>query len=266
LVIFIAASTLIGCEGPADRADQTMKKENQAKADSNLDRGDGQTNDGQTNDAPTNDGDAKVLRHAVFFDYKEGTSVEDLKKITTAFADLQNKIPAIIDFQWGENNSPENLDDGFEHCFLLTFQDESGRDEYLPHADHKAFGGILRPHLDGVFVIDYWGKTTNKKLDKRLKHAVFFKFKEDATADQIQEVEQVFAALPEKISSIKDFEWGLNNSPESHDAGFTHCFMVTFDSEEGRKEYLPHPDHKAFVEVLKPVLDKVRVLDFWANR
>ena len=42
--------------------------------------------------------------------------------------------------------------------------------------------------------------------------------------------------------------------------------MVTFDSEKGRAEYLPHPDHMAFVEVLKPVLDKVRVLDFWANK
>ena len=41
--------------------------------------------------------------------------------------------------------------------------------------------------------------------------------------------------------------------------------MVTFDSEEGREQYLPHPDHMNFVEVLKPVLDKVRVLDFWED-
>ena len=43
-------------------------------------------------------------------------------------------------------------------------------------------------------------------------------------------------------------------------------FMVTFDSEEGRKAYLPHPDHEAFVEILKPILDKPRVLDFWAEK
>ena len=61
-------------------------------------------------------------------------------------------------------------------------------------------------------------------------------------------------------------EWGRNNSPERHDHGFTHCFMVTFDSEDGRQAYLPHPDHMAFVEVLKPVLDKVRVLDFWSEK
>ncbi len=79
-------------------------------------------------------------------------------------------------------------------------------------------------------------------------------------------VEDAFAALPAKIDTIKAFEWGLNNSPEKHNDGFTHCFMVTFDSEEGRAAYLPHADHRALVEVLKPVVDKVRVLDFWAER
>jgi hypothetical protein len=41
--------------------------------------------------------------------------------------------------------------------------------------------------------------------------------------------------------------------------------MITFDSEEGRAAYLPHEDHLALVEKLKPVMDKVRVLDFWAE-
>ena len=84
--------------------------------------------------------------------------------------------------------------------------------------------------------------------------------------EEVKAVEEAFAALPEKIDAIKAFEWGTNNSPEKNDDGFTHCFMVTFDSEDGRKEYLPNDDHLAFVDVLKPSLDKVRVLDFWAEK
>ena len=95
---------------------------------------------------------------------------------------------------------------------------------------------------------------------------MFFKFKDDASREDVQQVEQAFAALPEKIDTIRAFEWSTNNSPEKHDDGFTHCFLVTFDSEQGREAYLPHPEHQAFVEVLKPVLDKVRVLDFWATK
>ena len=115
--------------------------------------------------------------------------------------------------------------------------------------------------MEDVFVIDYWGKQESEATDP-LRHAVFFKFKDDAERAAVVAVEEAFAALPNKIDTIRRFEWGTNNSPESHDDGFTHCFLVSFDSEEGRANYLPHPDHKAFVEVLSPVLDKVRVLDF----
>ncbi len=210
--------------------------------------------------------DGTLLRHAVFFSFNEDSTEENIAGVTTAFAALPSKIDSIVDFQWGTNNSPENLNDGFTHGFLLTFKDESGREVYLPHPAHTGeFADTLRPHLKDVFVIDYWGTPHQNEIKKELKHAVFFKFKDDADPAAVKKVEQAFAALPEKIDSIKAFEWGTNNSPESHDDGFTHCFMVTFDSEEGREAYLPHPEHLAFVEVLKPVLDKVRVIDFWAQ-
>ena len=98
---------------------------------------------------------------------------------------------------------------------------------------------------------------------KQLRHVVLFKFKESATPEDIAKVEDAFAALPRKIPQIKDYEWGINNSPEGLDKGFTHCFFLTFDSEEDRAIYLPHPDHKAFGGVLGPFLEDVLVLDYW---
>lgn len=210
--------------------------------------------------------DEQVLRHAVFFSFKESSSESDIQGVVDAFRTLPEKIDTIKDLQSGTNNSPEGLNDGFTHCFLLTFQDEAGRTEYIPHPAHSSeFADVLRPHMDRVFVIDYWG-TPQVAMEKELKHAVFFKFKEEAAAEDVKKVEDAFADLPSKINTIKQFEWGINNSPETNDHGFTHCFMVTFDSEEGREAYLPHADHQAFVEVLEPVLDKVRVLDFWGER
>ena len=208
----------------------------------------------------------RVLRHAVFFSFKESSSERDVQSVIDAFAALPAKIPEIKEFEWGTNNSPEGLDDGFTHCFVLTFDDEKGRATYLPHPAHTGdFADALRPHMKDVFVIDYWGKPSDDSKTKLLRHAVFFKFKEDADPQDVRGVEKAFAQLPSKIDSIKAFEWGTNNSPEKHDDGFTHCFMVTFDSEEGREVYLPHDDHKAFVQVLLPVLDKVRVLDYWTD-
>ena len=98
-----------------------------------------------------------------------------------------------------------------------------------------------------------------------LRHVVLFKFKEDADPAAIEKAINAFAELPEKIPQIKDFEWGVNNSPEGLNKGLTHCFLLTFDSEEGRDIYLPHPDHKAFGALLGGILDDVTVVDYWTD-
>jgi len=104
-----------------------------------------------------------------------------------------------------------------------------------------------------------------KTNGKMLRHVVLFKFRDDATPEGIKQVEDAFRGLPAKIKEIKSVEWGTNNSPENLAQGFTHCFFVTFASEADRAVYLPHPDHKAFGAVLKPYLDKVLVVDYWAR-
>lgn len=104
------------------------------------------------------------------------------------------------------------------------------------------------------------------KETKMLRHVVLFKFKDDATADQVKQVENAFRKLPSEIKEIKDFEWGTNNSPENLNQGLTHCFFLSFESEKDRDAYLPHPAHKAFGAVLTPYLDKVVVVDYWVKK
>ncbi len=101
---------------------------------------------------------------------------------------------------------------------------------------------------------------------KVLRHVVLFKFKDGITPDQIQKVIDAFGALPKKIDVIKDFEWGTDVSTENKADGFTHCFFVTFADEKGRDTYLPHPAHKEFGMIVRPVLDKVLVVDYWTMK
>ena len=98
----------------------------------------------------------KLLRHVVLFQFKERTPQAKVCEIEEAFRALPGKIGVIKDFEWGTDVSVEGLADGFTHCFFVTFGSEEDRDAYLPHPDHTAFGGLLRPHLEKALVVDYW--------------------------------------------------------------------------------------------------------------
>ena len=100
---------------------------------------------------------------------------------------------------------------------------------------------------------------------KTLRHVVMFKFKDTATPANIKTVEDAFAQLPKKITTIKSYEWGINSSPEGLNQGLTHCFILTFTSDKDRNDYIVHPAHKEFGKVLGPFLDKVTVVDFWVK-
>jgi hypothetical protein len=117
--------------------------------------------------------------------------------------------------------------------------------------------------LTAIFTSVVFAQTAEPKI---LRHVVLFKFKDNATAANIKTVEDAFLLLPSKIKSIKNFEYGTNNSPEKLNEGLTHCFFVSFASEKDRDDYLVDPTHKAFVEILKPFLDKAVVVDYWVKK
>jgi len=108
--------------------------------------------------------------------------------------------------------------------------------------------------------------TSAQTPQKMLRHVVLFKFKDTSAAESIDSIENSFRALPEKIKEIKDFEWGTDVSVENLQQGFTHCFFVSFENEEGRAVYLPHPAHQAFVDLASPHIDKVLVVDYFSEK
>jgi hypothetical protein len=98
------------------------------------------------------------LVHMVSFKFKPEASAAQIKEVETAFAALQKQIPEIVSFEWGTNVSPEKLDKGFTHGFILTFKNAADRDAYLVHPDHKKFGALVGPVLGDVFVVDFVSK------------------------------------------------------------------------------------------------------------
>lgn len=99
-----------------------------------------------------------TLRHVVLFAFKDDATSEQIDAVVRDFAALPHAIPGIVSYECGTNVSPEGLNDGFTHCFTLTFARNEDRDVYLGHPAHTAFVGTLGACLARSLVVDYWAK------------------------------------------------------------------------------------------------------------
>lgn len=107
--------------------------------------------------APEASSEEEVVRHVVVFKYTSDASDAQIQEITDAFRALKDKIPGILSFEHGVNNSPEGKNQGFTHAYVMTFEDAAARDAYLPHPEHQKFGEMLRASgiFEDAFVVDY---------------------------------------------------------------------------------------------------------------
>ena len=108
--------------------------------------------------AQRNETQTAMLRHVVLFKFKDSSSPAEVKKVTETFVGLYGKVPQIKRFEWGINNSPENFTQGFTHCFTLSFSSEKDLADYQLNPAHTEFQKVLKPHMEKVFVVDYWVK------------------------------------------------------------------------------------------------------------
>lgn len=100
-----------------------------------------------------------LLRHLVLFKFKNAAGKEEVERLNYSFNALPEHILVIKPFEWGLNDSPENLHQDFTHCYMITFSSEKDRDSvYTPHPKHQEFVASLEPNLEKVFVVDYWAK------------------------------------------------------------------------------------------------------------
>lgn len=95
------------------------------------------------------------MRHIVLCTFRDDLTPSELEQIIDDFAGLATSVPSVSALEHGVNVSPEGLDDGFTHCFTLTFAGPAERDEYLIDPTHLAFVERFSPTLEKILVIDY---------------------------------------------------------------------------------------------------------------
>ncbi|HEX5152112.1 MAG TPA: Dabb family protein [Parafilimonas sp.] len=97
-----------------------------------------------------------------------------------------------------------------------------------------------------------------------LRHIVIITFKQDAPADSIQALDNLYISLS-KSPLVKDFEWGVNMS--TRDTGVVkHIYATSFASKEDIDNYRKLPDYPKLFKLSLPVADDVTVADYWAKK
>lgn len=93
-----------------------------------------------------------------------------------------------------------------------------------------------------------------------LKHVVFFKFKPECKASDIEDLKKSLAALPGKISEIKSYEFGSDvvRSERSYD----FALVSAFEDLEALKRYQVHPDHVEVLQKVRTLAENILAVDF----
>ena len=95
------------------------------------------------------------VKHVVLLKFKSGTTAQQIGGFYSSLAGLKKDIAGLKDFVGGPYSSPEGLNQGYTHGFVMTFADAASRDVYLPHPAHEAVKGQIVPHVDAIVAFDF---------------------------------------------------------------------------------------------------------------
>jgi hypothetical protein len=96
-----------------------------------------------------------MVRHFGVFQFKETVSEEQIVHCFKTMKEMVGQIPGLLDMEHGPYNSPEGLNSGFTHGFVMTFDTLASRDAYLPHPVHEHAKDVVVPKLERVVVFDF---------------------------------------------------------------------------------------------------------------
>jgi hypothetical protein len=95
-----------------------------------------------------------------------------------------------------------------------------------------------------------------------VQHMVVVRFKPEVNDQSIAALIEYLRRFWNGIAGIVYSAAGSYSSPEGLNQGYTHGFLVTFDSPTARDAYLRHPEHEKIVARVLPMLDQIMAFDF----
>ena len=96
----------------------------------------------------------KKIHHIVLLKFAANKE-HRMTDLTAALENLRKLVTGFLYLSGGPYSSPEGLNQGYTHGFLMTFASATARDAYLFHPDHEKVKQTFLPDLAGVVAFDF---------------------------------------------------------------------------------------------------------------
>lgn len=99
-----------------------------------------------------------MIRHIVLIRFRADVSETQIAAMFAELEDIRSKISGVLAITSGRSESPEKIERGYMHGFVVDFDGWAALEAYQTHPDHKALGAKLVANaeggLDGILVFD----------------------------------------------------------------------------------------------------------------
>lgn len=99
-----------------------------------------------------------MIRHIVLTRFKPETTEDEIADIYAGLSALTDTLPGARGFTGGRSASPERIERGYRHGFVIDFDSWADLETYADHPEHRALGARIVDNavdgIDGVLVVD----------------------------------------------------------------------------------------------------------------
>ncbi|WP_299655496.1 Dabb family protein [uncultured Tateyamaria sp.] len=99
-----------------------------------------------------------MIRHIFLTKFKPETPEDRIAEIYAGLSALADTLPGAQSFTGGRSESPEQIERGYMHGFVIDFDSWDALQSYADNPEHQALGGQLVANavggIDGILVLD----------------------------------------------------------------------------------------------------------------
>ncbi|CAN1564928.1 Stress responsive alpha-beta barrel [Paracoccaceae bacterium] len=99
-----------------------------------------------------------MIRHIVLIRFQTTVTEARIAELFAELHQIEGKVPGTLAITSGRSESPEQIERGYMHGFVVDFADWPALQAYQDHPDHKRLGAGLvaaaEGGIDGILVFD----------------------------------------------------------------------------------------------------------------